>query len=790
MRLATEHRVVQVEPGTTVDVEVDVVNTSDLIDGVAARVVGLDEAAVTVEPRLLPLFPGATGRFRLRIAVPGTLRAGSHPITVEAVSHGTGAPTQHLDLDLSVSAHPAVQLHRTPPTIRARRSGRFLLEVENSGNTALDVGLAASVEDGRSSVAFTPKNLRVEPGARVPVIAALRGPRMLTGAEIDRTALVDLTASRTHTIPAMADVDDVAERDPDLTDQTSLVLRQRPVVSRGLLTALILLTIVALWATVFLLGLTQVFAGDPITKTAVPSMFVTSYDGEGAGGADGAGGSGGAGGAGPDGEAGPVAGPPGTLPKTGIVPPGVGGTVSGTVQASTNGAPVGRILVKAFRDGRDGPVLVSSAATQADGTYTLAGLFPTSYRLEYTADGFGKVWYRSSAGRGGAQRLAVSPGGSTDAAPVTVRGRPASISGTVDEGSTLRDVPTTVTARALDVPSSTGVVASDVTDAAGAYELSGLPAPATYELSFSAEGYETKTLTTTVNGGEERSQPSVVPSSDSGTIGGTVRDGSGTGLGGVTISTTVAGEAVSVITPTVGTVGAFTLGDLPTPGTYVLTFSREGFGTTTEIVDLEAGQSDTSVAAVLSAGTGSLTGVLLSPDGTGVGGASVTVGGMQSQGGADGTAPVVPATTTLTEGTVGSFSLSGLAAPGDYTLTFSADGYAPTTVPVRLEASGEPPQLTVRLDTKLGSISGVVRRDTGSPYSGSVVTITNGASTWTATTGGTGSIGGAGAFQVDGLPPGTYSVTARADGMRQQTAIVVVDPGVISDTTLELAPGG
>ncbi|MEO9325446.1 carboxypeptidase-like regulatory domain-containing protein [Nocardioides sp. C4-1] len=781
MRLATEHRTLQVEPGSTVEVDVDVVNTGDLIDGVSARVLGLPEATVTVEPQLLPLFPGATGRVRLSIAVPGTLRAGSHPITVEAISHGTGAPTQHLDVDLSVSAHPQVELHRTPRTIRARRSGRFLLEVENPGNTALDVALTSTVEDGRSTVRFNPRALRVEPGARTPVIAVLKGPRMITGAEIDRTAAIELVATRTHTIPAMADLDTETERAPDLTTRTTLQLRQRPIISRGLLTALILLGIVALWASVFLLGLTQVFSGDPITKTAVPSLFLTSYDGEGESGSGA-----GPGASGAPGEGGAADGaPPGTLAKTGIVPPGVGGTVSGTVTASTNGAPVGRVLVKAFREGRDGPVLVSSAATQSDGTYTLAGLFPTSYRLQFTAEGFEPVWYRSANGRAGAQELEVAPGGATDAAAVVVEGRPATISGTVDEGSSLSDVPTTVTARAVDIPENTEIVATDVTDAGGSYRLTGLPAPGTYELSFSAEGYETKTLTTRVNGGEDRQQPSVVPSSDSGTIGGTVRDARGDGIGGVTISTTVGTEAVSVITPTVGAVGAFTLGDLPTPGTYVLTFTAPGYGSTTEIVDLEAGESNTSVVTELTAGTGTLSGRLLAPDGTGVGGATVTVGGAQSTT-TDGTAPAVPTTVTLTEGVAGSFSLSGLAAPGDYTLTFTAEGYSPTTVPVRLEDAGDPPELTVRLNTKLGSIGGIVRRGNGAAYSGAVVTITNGFQTWTATTGGSGSIGGTGAYQVDNLPPGSYSVTARADGFRQQTAIVTVDAGVISDVVLEL----
>jgi len=65
MRVATDRRVVVADPGTTVDVVVDVVNTGDLIDGVTARLVGLADAPVRTEPMVLPLFPGATGQITL-----------------------------------------------------------------------------------------------------------------------------------------------------------------------------------------------------------------------------------------------------------------------------------------------------------------------------------------------------------------------------------------------------------------------------------------------------------------------------------------------------------------------------------------------------------------------------------------------------------------------------------------------------------------------------------------------------------------------------------------------------
>ena len=102
---------------------------------------------------------------------------------------------------------------------------------------------------------------------------------MLTGGELERQVTVALVARRALSIPAM----DEADSGPELTDQAVVTLRQRPLLSRGLLTALILAGIVALGALVFLLGLSQGFGGDPLTKTAPPSYFpAASTDAEGA----------------------------------------------------------------------------------------------------------------------------------------------------------------------------------------------------------------------------------------------------------------------------------------------------------------------------------------------------------------------------------------------------------------------------------------------------------------------------------------------------------------------------
>jgi hypothetical protein len=792
VRVATGTRTLDVVPGSAASVVVEVVNTGEVIDGVTARVIGLPEQFVSSQPKLLPLFPDATGQLTLSLAVPQSHPAGRHALTVEVVSHGARLPSQFVDVDLDVAARPALQLGARPRVIRARRSARFVLELTNGGNVPLEVTMRAVDVDRASTSQFMPETVRIEAGAVAPVLLTVRGPRTLTGSEMDRAVTVEATALRADRQP-----EDVAS-EAALSQSITVRLRQRPLISRGLLTALILASIVALWAGVFLLGLTKVFSNDPMTKQAPASFFAAAQTSPGGGG--GTAGGGDAGGA-------QGAAPAGALPKTGQLPPGLGSEISGAVTATTDQQPVGRILVQAWRLSPSGPKLVSSAATQGDGTYTLAGLFPMSYYLEFSATGFTTTWYPAAAAQSGAQAVSTAAQGATTGANVVIKGEPASISGTVNPGDTLTPVRTTVVARPLLGAATSTAAATATTSAAGAYTLPNLPAPASYQISFTTPGYQTTTIVDTVNGGDSRLEPTVTIGASQGQISGVVSDGNNP-LGGATVATTVGGRKLTVMTPTTGQVGAFVLGNLPTPATYVITFSAPGHGTNTTIIDLAAGQSRTDLKASLASGTGSVTGRLVDSNGNGLGGATVTVGGATAtdQGvpapgastdptGATPSSPATPAgtsprTTTLTSGSVGTFAISGLLAPGSYTLTFTLDGYAPATVPVTLTENGAPPVVTVTLSAQLGGITGAVTGPGGVREVGATVSATNGAQTWTSTSSAPGGALPAGGYLITGLQPGTYSVTVSGPGLAQQTAMVTVVAGRTSTQNLQLGKLG
>ena len=767
MRATLQRQQLDVVPGAAASLIVDVVNTDAVIDGISARVIGLPEECVRTEPALLPLFPDSVGQLRISIAPPTDAPAGRHPLAVEITSHGARAPVQYHDVDLVVAPRPELTLSARPKLVRARRSARFVLEVANPGNVKLAVGLDARDADRSLTYRFSRPSLVLEPGTSAAVMLTARAPRLITGGDIDRNVNVSASARQLDQPPDSMDSD--AEIEPQTAE---IQFRQRPLLTRGLLTALILAGIVALWAGAFLFGLAKVFGKDPLTKNAPASFFsLTKADASGALAV------------GYQSTAAVLA---GALPKNGQLPPGEGSQITGTVLGASDHQPVGRILVQAIRihDGKQ--ILVSSAGTQADGTYTLAGLFPISYYLRFTATGFHSVWYSGTAAGAtsirAAQAVPTTVQGTTTVKSLVIRGRPASISGSIDPGDTLRPVITQVSARLLVGATDQEPAATAKTDASGKYTLKNLPAPASYELTFTAQGYETSAIVDNVSGGEQRLEPTITLSAGEGQISGVVDDGAGQPIGGATVSTLVNGSRLTVLTPTVGQVGAYSLDHLPTPGTYVVTFSAPGHGTKTKIVDVGVGQEaiKTHFDATLIDGTGSVTGRVLDTQGHGLGNVTLTVGGAAST-------AIAPSTTTLTGDPRGAFVINGLAAPRSYTLTAELPGYRAATVPFTLAGNSKGAEVTIHLSRGAGSIGGEVTGRCPQPRcAGAAVTATNGLQVWTTAVGGPGGALPHGGYLITGLPPGTYSVTVTEKRLRQQTAIVTVADGESAHQDLRL----
>jgi large repetitive protein len=229
--------------------------------------------------------------------------------------------------------------------------------------------------------------------------------------------------------------------------------------------------------------------------------------------------------------------------------------------------------------------------------------------------------------------------------------------------------------------------------------------------------------------------------------------GGGVGTFGSSFSTTTIGS------------GFFTFpAQFPSPGNYVVTFSKPGYSTQKFLVTATGAPVNLNVS--LTPGSGSLSGEVFGPDGP-LGGATVTV--------TDGT--VTATARTPTRGPVGKWSISGLTTPDTYLVTATAPGYAASTTLDTLEAGNSRSGVNLSLEAGVASIVGTVASPRGA-LGGISVTATNGTVVQSVTTltGAEDLTGGViGTYVIPDLSvQGPWTVTASGPGWITQTQRVTL----------------
>jgi hypothetical protein len=739
MRVEVNPKTALAEPGSAPTVTLSVFNTTSVIDGVSARVLGLDPSWCTFEPPMLALFPDTSGEIELTLAVPADFPAGVHHLSIEVTSVHEDAPTI-VRLELEVATVVLPELHIEPVRLTGRRNAIGKLVMENAGNGTIRVALMGSDADRTLRFGLEPAVVDIPPGGLTTTFT-VKAPLRIYGAATDKPFTI-------RGLPRA-----FGNRTEDLEELSATgTFHHRPVLPRGLATAGLLAGIVGLWALIFVFVLGRILTDEVAGKAAPASYFATSSEVLAAGGG---------------------ANDPDLPIGAARIDAGARGSIGGTLTSASTDEPVGRVTVEAVRLAKTGPVVASAAATDDTGIFELGGLPPGKYALRYTAPGFVEQWYPSSSGLDGADTVTVGAGDLVDGLDAMVTGVPGSITGTVDAGSATTTA-ITVQVRALIGGVPTPVIREVRADSTGQYTVPALPTPGTYELTVVAGKFRPATLVTKLAGGENRLESTIQLSAGTGSVGGLVTDDAGNPLGGVTISVTSGTEELKTATPTSGPVGIYQLNQLPTPGTYLISFTAEGLSTEILAVDLGPGEARSDLNVTMSRGTGSIAGQVVDDAGNPVGDVDVTINGPTGS----------VTTTTLTSGGVGRYGVSGLPTPGHFTVTFRKDGYETTTVDVDLARTGSAPNTNATMASKSAVLRGTISGP-GGALGGASITVTDG-TTERATV----SASGSGDYALVGLPPGSYTITVRATGMTTQTVRVEVGAGgtVTRDITLVAAP--
>ncbi len=731
MRLELDPRRVVVQPGVPTTVVAAVTNTSDLIGGYAVRVLGADPSWVRVDEPQLRLFPEETGVVPVVLTLPPGLPAGERRVAVQVRDLTDPGLVAVEEVVLDVPAAPRTAVRLDPPTVTAGAVAEFSVLVHNEGNT-VQVGRLVA-RDPEAAVAFTfePPQYSVPPGQSTALALRARARRPFVGDPRLR--------------PFELRVDGPTAPPPDAPPAAAGVFVQKPRFSRGVLALLGLLLALSTFAVVITIALGSV-VGRSAADRDLALQVAQARD---------------------------------VQTTTGT------SSLAGSVTDLSTGAGVGGVSVEAFADDPANPILTT--ATAKDGSYALDRLPAGTYTLRVRGAGFAETWYPAAPTQADAQQVQVQTGQAATGLKVLVGGVPARLSGTVS-GTDVAGAKLTVelpldTGPLAGTPAEPGEAAPTATSGAvvrsvpigaeGTFEVADLPSPGVYDLVVTKDGFASTVQRVDVAAGEDRTGVKISLTQGDGSIAGTVSGLDGP-LAGATVVASNGQVVVETVSLTQDAVGSFVVRGLPTPGSYTVVVSADGYAPTTLNLTLTQGQALTGVAVVLGRDEATLGGQVSIPGGD-PGGVSVTV--------TDGSLTLQ----TVTQSTkpAGRWKLSGLRVPSTYTVTFARADLESQVVSVSVDAFGNvtagatsATAVDVTMRAANGRIVGTVKQPAtqgadAEPVGNVKVTVSSGGTqhvTYTAST----PSDEVGTYVVDGLEPGTYTVTFSRPGTRATSQIVVL----------------
>lgn len=330
----------------------------------------------------------------------------------------------------------------------------------------------------------------------------------------------------------------------------------------------------------------------------------------------------------------------------------------------------------------------------------------------------------------------------------------------------------------LTPPRTVSRDSSLTTGADGAWAFPGVQMPGYYLLTFSKPGFQTQRYIVDSSTAIATQPLKVLLLPGQGSLQGTVT-GPGGPVGAAQITITDGTNTITASSNSKGQIGSWSVTGLSTPASYLVTATKNGMSTESQLIELGAGGSST-VGLKLKAGVATLGGVVTGPNSsgalTGLGNVQVTV--------TDGTTART-ATTVTTGSLTGHYTLPDLA-PGLYTITVQATGYLTQTRQVRIAKGTSSATVNATLNSSAAIVTGNVQgtqfdASTGAPLTsggepvigpiiGAGLTLANSDNTYKITSSGDGS------YRFNGVAPGTYVLSAQYAGLATayQTVTAVV----------------
>lgn len=679
-----------VVPGHPLALTITVFNTADIISAHRVRILGVDDRWVELDKDELALFPESSGTVTATITLPKGIPAGTRRLAVQVRETTPPARTSITEVELTVPADRGTRIELDPMSAQGGHAIDIAVRLANLGNTALTLHLEGIDPEDRIGFRFQPQQVLLAPGEESTAQARISHRRPFAGSPKPRQFSIQASGGETPVEAVGAFI-------------------QKPLLSRGALAMLGLIAAITVFAAVITITFGRVVDKNASDRDALLQVIQGNRN------------------------AGAAA----------------AGSVNGKVSLLTSGTGVGAVTVEAFTSA-DTSKPVGSTATKNDGTYDLEGLDAGTYKLRFSGAGFTQLWYPTAVDPGNATDVQVQAGQPTANVNVRIGGVPASVAGKV--------------------------IGTDPTGALVAIRVPGGAAPTLASIAGpNTPGSATNTGGTSSSPSAPTTTPNAnaPPSSTASTVG-AASAGAAQPFDQASPPAPAPGanpDAGAVVeTVPVDATGTFTLQNVPSPSTYEIVVLKSGYAPAVQNISLQAGEQRTGIEIELQRGDGAIAGTITA-NGVPVGGATITASNSQTS----------IATVSLTQDSVGSFTLRDLPTPATYTVVITANGFATQTLSLALSQAQTLTGINVDLARASGSISGTVTQVGGGPIGGVTVTVANGAINLQTVSV---SVGAVGTYRVDGLPlPGTYTVTFSRPDLTSQTRSVPLDALGTTDAT-------
>lgn len=371
LRVDVSPGVVPVVSGNDAFITVELTNNDSVIRSLHVSVLGLDDDWVRIPEPSIALFPAERRSITITCTLPTDFPSGARRAAIEVrESLGDLVPTL-VEFDLLVDPIEQFSLHLDPTTVTVGRRAAFTAAVRNNGNTTLEVELAASDPELILTTTFVPPTVLVYPNTSGVARIETQGKRPWFGSPQVRVLTVTATSG------------------PTVTQSVAAVV-QRPIIGRRVLTLLGLLTAI----TVFALVLAATFGNIARRANANAELIKQSLGGN-------------------------------DPASSGAAPAQMGGAVT-----SSTGQNLSGVTVELFDVAKGPGVAVATTVTDSVGGFNLAAVSAGTYRVKFSAAGFGDVWFPTAATFEQAEDVVVEAG-AVAAVDAQMVGQPAIVSGVV-----------------------------------------------------------------------------------------------------------------------------------------------------------------------------------------------------------------------------------------------------------------------------------------------------------------------------------------------------------------------